>query len=182
MRISQVPMAKKYATAYLNIYEPTLTQDDMRALSAAFSFLKSHRNFMLLVCTLSADKGAMVRVFEKLVTYFSLPSSIQTLMQLLLKHKRICFLTAVLQDICCLYKMRHNIIEVEIQTADDLDPDAVKEFERFFEHLSGKKVESEIRVDRSLIAGVRLQSDFLLWDYSVASRLRALRHKLVIEG
>ena len=41
---------------------------------------------------------------------------------------------------------------------------------------------SKVILDESLIAGVRMQSDLFLWEYSIAARLRNLRQKLLIEG
>ena len=182
MIISQAPVSKKYAQAYLNVYGQELGREDIDRIFAAFCFFKKHHDFMHLVCVTSVNDGVMVLVFEKLINYFSLPKSLQKIMHLLVKHKRVCYLKDVLQDICCLYKMRNNIIELEIKTADTIDVHAVQAFEQFFAQQSGSKIESTVHLDRSLIAGVRLQSDFFLWEYSVASRLQSLKQKLVIEG
>lgn len=182
MIISGVPIAKKYAIAYLNVYENELTGDDVKAILAACTFFKLHHSFMHLLCVISFDKTKMIQVCQNLVHDFGLPKSFNMLMSLLLKHKHICYFKEVLQDIYCLYKLRKNILELEIKTADTLDVHAVQVLETFFAQKSGKKIESNVSVDRSLIAGVRLQSDFFLWEYSVASRLRSLRHKLIIEG
>jgi ATP synthase F1 delta subunit len=182
MIISGVPVAKKYATAYLNVYEDELTGADVHAMLVAYTFFKSHHEFMHLLCAVSIDKAETILVFTKLINDFALPKSLNMLMVLLVKHKRVCYLKEVLQDIYCLYKMRKNILELEIKTADSIDAHTAQAFQMFFAQESGKKIESKVSVDRSLIAGVRLQSEFFLWEYSVASRVRALRHKLVIEG
>lgn len=182
MILSQSPMAKKYAVAYLNVYQKDITKQDIQALQAVYVFFTKHRNFMQLLCTMSADKSVMLRVFEKLCEYFLLPLSMKNLMQMLLKHKRICFLKDIVQNICCLYNIRNNLLLLEIQTADTLDAESIQGFERFFAQESQKKVQSRVHINDTLIAGVRLQSDFFLWDYSIASRLRALKQKLAIEG
>lgn len=182
MIISAVPIAKKYATAYLNVYEEELTKKDIQALFSAYLFLKANHSFISLLCVVSFDKTKTAQIFHDFVGGFGLPKSLNLLISLLVKHKRICYLKEVLQDIYCLYKLRKNILDLEIKTADVIDADTVKAFEMFFAQESGKTVESNVIVDHSLIAGVRLQSDFFLWEYSVASRLRALRHKLIIEG
>lgn len=182
MIISGISIAKKYATAYLNIHENELTEIDIKAVFAACDFLKTHHNFMHLLCVISFDKEKMGQVCTKIIHDFGLPKSLSKLMLLLVKNKHIGCLKEVLQDIYCLYKMRKNLLELEIKTASHLDAHAVQAFETFFAQKSGKKIESKVSVDRSLIAGVRLQSDFFLWEYSIASRLRSLRHKLIIEG
>lgn len=182
MIISGVSIAKKYATAYLNIHENELTESDVKAIFAACTFFKAHHNFMHLLCVISFDKEKMVQVCKKMVHDLGLPTSLNRLMLLLVNHKHICYLKEVLQDIYCLYKLRKNVLELEIKTASHLDAYAAQAFETFFAQKSGKKIESKVSVDRSLIAGVRLQSDFFLWEYSIASRLRSLRHKLIIEG
>jgi ATP synthase F1 delta subunit len=182
MRISQTPIAKKYATAYLNVYQNALTKNDIDAIFAAFSFFKNNHNFMHLISIVNVEKGEMMKVFETLERYFLLPKSLYQLMALLVKHKRIYYVKDVFQDICALYKLRNNILELEIKTAHSIDAHAVQAFEAFFAQQSHFKVESNVHIDQSLIAGVRLQSDFFIWEYSIASKLKALKHKLVIEG
>lgn len=178
MIISQNPLAKKYATAYLNVHEDALTDPDIKAISAAYTFLKTHHTFIHLLCVISFDKKEMIRVCERLIHDFALPETMSFLMVLLVKHKHICYLKEILQDIYCLYKVRKNIVKLEIKTADHIDAQAVYAFEQFFAHESGKKIESIVSIDRSLIAGVRLQSEFFLWEYSVASQLRAFKTKM----
>lgn len=182
MRISQVPIAKKYAIAYLNVYQNTLNHKDVEAIFTAFSFFKKNHNFMHILSVVTIEKGEMATIFENLIEYFCLPGSLYKLMVLLVKQKRVGYLPDVFQDIYALYKLRNNIIELEIKTADTIDLHAAQTFETFFSQQSGYKIESKIAVDKDLIAGVRLQSDFFLWEYSIASRLKTLEQKLVVEG
>ncbi|MBI2353092.1 ATP synthase F1 subunit delta [Candidatus Dependentiae bacterium] len=179
MIISQFPIAKKYALAYLNKYQNDLLSEDMIAFNEVYLFFNQHHNFTQLLNIMNTDKKIMNKLFEKICHHFFLPESAKLLMELLVKHRRLNYLNDVIQDICCLYKIRKNIEMVSISSADELSAETVKELETFFERESQKKVETILSVDKALIAGVRLQSNFLLWDYSVAARLRELRQKLI---
>lgn len=182
MKISGVPIAKKYATAYLNVYENELVSKDINAFLAAYSFFRKHHSLIYFLCVISFDKIKMIEVSQILSHNFELPISFNKLLALLVNRKQICYLKEVLQDIYCLYKLRKNILELEVKIADNIDGHALQAFETFFAQESEKQIESKVSIDSSLIAGVRLQSDFFLWEYSVASRLRSLRQKLIIEG
>ena len=182
MRISQIPIAKKYAIAYLNVNENSLTEKDMKSIFIAYCFFKKNSDLMNLIYGISFEKEKIANVIDKLCKHFFLPKTFQILIKLLIKHKRIYYLKDVLQDICALYKLRKNILELEIKTANVIDVNEVKELENFFAKQSNFNIESKVIVDSSLIAGVRLQSDFFIWEYSIASKLKALKHNLVIEG
>lgn len=182
MIISQVSVAKKYALAYLRLYGQQLTKEDVNNLYRVFLFFKSNHESMHLVYIISMRPCEMGCIFEKLIDFFSLPESIKQVMALLAKHKKLYYLKDVLLDIYCLYKQQHNIVQLQITAAAPLDEQSIQAFEAFFAKQTGKNIESTTVVDTALLAGIRLQSDFFLWEYSVAQRLRTLRHTLGIEG
>lgn len=182
MIISQKLIAKKYAKAYLNKYQDIFTQDDLDRICKAAYFLKNHTNFMLLLCAVGVDKSETTEMLDKFCNHFEFTASLQKLVDVLKERKHISFLREVLQDICALYKKRKNILELKIITANELDDADVKKIKSFVESQTRKNVVSSVQIDESLIAGLRLQSDFYLWDYSIASRLRSLQHTLFVEG
>lgn len=182
MIISQSSSSKKYATAYLNLYQNDIHMTDIQNICRSVVFLKRNRNFMLLACAVGTKKEEKISIVDKLFVHFSLHDSFKKLVRLLIKNNQLCLLPVILQDVCCLYKTRKNILELEIQSAEQLDQQAAQEFEAFFAQRSNMDIVSHVKVDTSLIAGVRLQSSLFLWEYSVASQLRTLRHKLFVEG
>lgn len=183
MKYSQSIIAKQYAKAYLREYGSDLKLDDLANMKSAVGFFRRHHNFMSLVSLLCTTSMQLeFTIIEELFQHFLLPLSLKKLIPLLIDHKRLVLFAQVLQDICCLYFVSHNLQELTIFTATPLDDQATEQFENFFIKLSGKQIISSVVLDRSLIAGVRMQSDFFFWEYSIAARLRTLRQKLLIEG
>lgn len=182
MIISQETVAKKYAKAYLNVHEDHVTQDDLHNICNAASFLRSHSNFMLLLCAVGDDKGETAAMLEKFCKHFGFADSLYKLVDVLNKHKHLIYLLEVLQDICVLYKCRKKILELTVTTTTELSQQAVETIESFVASQTNEHVVTTVQIDKDLIAGIRLQSNFYLWDYSIASRLKVLQHKLSVEG
>ena len=100
----------------------------------------------------------------------------------MIRHKKANYLLKILQDICTLYKKRNNVLELTIKTAQTLESENVTKLTTFFEKQSGMHVEARMQEEKSLIAGVRLQSALFLWECSIDQKLRLLQQKLLIEG
>lgn len=179
MVYSQSLVAKQYAKAYLIEYGDILTSTDIDNMKSAIYFFRRHHNFMSLVSLMTKLHEKKHVMIDEIFSHFSLHDSLQKLVKVLLRHKRLLYFAQVLQDICCLFEIRSGSLEVTIQTATSLTESEIKKFETFFAKLSGKRIISHVRIDPSLIAGVRMQSEIFLWEYSIAARLRQLRHKMI---
>ena len=182
MAISQSLSSKKYATAYLNVFHDNLTIDTITNISHAAQFLKNHAVIMVVICAVGGNKKDQIEMLEKVFEYFKVTIPFERLVDVLLKRNDLCLLPTVLLDICHLYKERNNLLDMTIKSAQSLDEQEIEKFEAFFAKHAQKKLLVKTEVDESLLAGVRLQSEVFLWEYSIASRLRSLRQKFVIEG
>ena len=182
MKYSQSPIAKQYAKAYMAEYGSTLKISEIESFKTVIHFFKKYHNFMSLVSLLVESNKSENVVLDELFDHFSLPQNLKKLIDVLIVHKRLTLFAQVLQDICCLYFHANNILELTIVTATPLENHELEKFEIFFRKLSGKATLSNVIHDPSLIAGIRMQSDLFLWEYSIAARLRSLRQKMLIEG
>jgi len=176
MKYSQSISAKQYAKAYLLEFKNHLTLDDIENMKAMIRFCRHQHNFMSLV---SVTKNKQQVLINDIFQHFSLHKTLRNLVDLLIKNKRLTLFAQILQDICCLYLITKNIVEVTIFTAAPLDEKEEQTFKDLFIKLSNKQIVSNVEIDKTLIAGVRMQSDFLLWEYSIAARIRALSQKLL---
>jgi F0F1-type ATP synthase delta subunit len=182
MRYSQSFVAKQYSKAYFAEFGTQLKIEDIEHIKSAIRFFRRHHNFMSLVNLLHDSNKSSNVIIEELFDHFLLPITLKKLIEVLIFHKRLVFFSQVLQDICCLYFLKNNILEVTITTATELEDHEREQFEKFFIKLSGKSIKSNVVLDQSLIAGIRMQSDLFLWQYSIAHRLQNLRQKMLIEG
>ena len=182
MRYSQSLVAKQYAKAYIREYIQELSLADIENMKSAVSFFRRHHNFMSLISVIAKMQDKKQDLIDEIFSHFSLHQTLKKLVEVLIRHKRLLYFAQVLQDICCLYGTFHGILEVTIQSATPLTESEILKFETFFQKLSGRRIVSSMQINESLIAGVRMQSELFLWEYSVAARLRKLSQKLLIEG
>jgi ATP synthase F1 delta subunit len=181
MRYTLLPLSKKYAQAYLQEYQDSLTLEQVQSFKPVIQFCRDHNNFLSVISVLVGKQPGFEELLEEMRIYFSLPMSIQKLMKLLIKRKKINIFAQILQDIYCLYMLHNNTHELTITTAETLEEDQKKRFEDFFKKLSGKKIISTAMIDESLIAGIRMQTDHFLWEYSIKSRMAQISRKMLDE-
>lgn len=181
MRYTLSAVSKKYAQAYLQEYQDSLTLQEVQNFKPVVQFFRQHHNFLSVISVLVGKQPGFEALLDEMRIYFSLPNSIQKLTKLLIEHKKINIFAQIVQDIYCLYMLNNDIHELTITTAEPLAEDQKKRFEEFFKKLSGKKIISTAIIDESLIAGIRMQSDHFLWEYSIKSRIAKISRKMLDE-
>jgi F0F1-type ATP synthase delta subunit len=82
----------------------------------------------------------------------------------------------ILEKIYELFCERNNLVLFKITSTAELTKDELGGLERFLHTKSGKQVRCTCTIDRRLIAGIRVQSGSLLWEYSVDQKLRDAQH------
>lgn len=178
--LSQSDLAKKYAQAYLNLFSDQYTFQDICNLWRVAQFLSEHHSLLFYVSLPMIEQYDKQRFIDLFFEKFHLFDSLKNLCYLLLKNKHIFLLIDVLQQIYLLYKQKYNICELKIKSSSDLTDAAIHDIKQFFITLSGlSNVVVRYSIDQSLIAGIRLQSETYLWDYSIAQQLNKLKQELI---
>lgn len=180
MSFSQSELSKKYATAYLQIHEKNYTYDDMHTMWRAAQFLSEHHNLLFYLSLSLVDKESKQRFVTIFIEKFHLKDSLKSLFTLLIKHKNIFLAAYILQDMYGLYKKRNNISNLQITAASELSSEDIKFLKDFFAKKSGSLLVVQHYVDPSLVAGVRLQTETLLWEHSIAKQLRKLKQDVLV--
>ena len=176
---SQSDLSKKYAKAYLNIFEKQHDLQDFHSMWRAAQFLSEHHNLLFYLSLSMVDDESKKRFIDLFFEKFNLFDSLKKLFYLLLKNKNIFITADVLRDIYNLYKKRNNLADLQVISSVELSSSELNEIKQFFENLSNKEVVVRQHVNPSLIAGIRLQTNTLLWEHSIAKQLRELKQKLV---
>jgi len=182
MRQSQSLIAKKFAKAYLLEFGDQLSVKDIDNIKLAILFFRKNHNFISLVSVVVTTYKKNQILINEIISHFSLHETLKKLVTVLVRHKSLVYFSQVLQDVCCMYQSKKGILEVDIYSATELTNDEKIKLEIFFANLSGKEIIGRVIIDESLIAGVRMQSELFMWEYSIAARLRKLRQKMFIEG
>jgi len=177
--LSQSDLSKKYAHAYLNCFGDKHSFQDFCSMWRASQFLLEHHS---LLCYLSLSvicEDEKKRFVDLLIEKFHLFDSLQKLFYLLLKNKHTHLSADILRDIYGLYKIKNKIADLHVSSSVDLSEDKLQEIKTFFQKLSGQQVMIRHSVNPALIAGVRLQTETLLWEYSIAKQVRKIKQELI---
>jgi F-type H+-transporting ATPase subunit delta len=168
-------VAKKYAQAFMTVFPKSCTFNDIKKIELAYNFLQTHKRTLFFLQLPQFDEERKKSMVADLIDYFSLPHDFAAIILLLIKHNRSFYIPDVLRWITQLYKDQIQNIEFSIKSAHDLTDKQVESIKLFLEHLVTKKIIGIPSVDTSLIAGLRLQSNDYLWEYSIRKQIKALQ-------
>jgi F0F1-type ATP synthase delta subunit len=111
MNGSENLLAKKYATAFLNLYLDTISLDDYYTLKTAADFFKENYKFFFLLSTPTISISEKQNCLDSLVKQLSIPHSLTKLIELVLKHQRLFLLPAIFKQLVLGYAQRKKIAQ-----------------------------------------------------------------------
>ena len=170
MNIQESILSRKYATAFLNLFIDKLSLADYNTIVRTAAFLQEEPR---LVSYFKLPRVDVVKkkVITVLFKEFKLPSILKKLTDLLMRDQRLFLLGQVLKSMEQLYRQRKEIMAFEVSSSYKLTEKQLETITDLLVTKTGKRIEYEYEVDNALIAGIRLQSDTLLWEYSIARQL-----------
>ncbi|MBP6870060.1 ATP synthase F1 subunit delta [Candidatus Babeliales bacterium] len=177
--LSQSDVAKKYAHAYLNVFADQHSFEEFCSMWRAAQFLSEHHSLLFYLSLPMIQEVDKKRFIDLFFEKFHLFDSLKQLFYLLLKNKHIFLAGDTLRDIYSLYKIKHNISDLHVTASSDLSEEKIEEIKNFFTKLSGQQVVVRYSVNQALIAGIRLQTESFLWEYSIAQQLRKIKQELI---
>ena len=170
MKIRNV--AHTYAKAFLNVFGASLTQEMIHNISQAAQFLYEHRRALFLLKVPIIPESVKKRGVKELTDRFDLPASIEQLFDLLLKRKRASLFAAVCQEIVREYNKRHHHETVVVASSCPLTEQQKKKIMRFANAQFPGTKKYIFKIDTTLIAGIKIMSDTLMWESSIDNYLR----------
>lgn len=172
-------LAGKYAQAFLNVEGDQLTPAVFKALQEFEHMLSQHQSalFFLSVPSITDERKTQIVIHQ--ASSPALKKMLIPLIQLLIEHKRGYYLSAVVRKIIQLYWERHGIMLFTITSAHELESKQVKQLEAFLARKTSHTIEYNVKLDKNLIAGIRMQSSTYLWEYSVRKQLAAINYLMI---
>lgn len=167
-------VAKKYAQAFLNIAGDSFTRDDFKKVCVLERFLRQHRAELFFLRSPIKNDHAKENFLEHLMTPFSARAQLLLLVQVLMQHRRLFLLPTVARFLCQLYAERHAIAYFFIESSHELSADDCAVLEDFLARMTHETILYEYVKEPRLIAGIRLRSDRLLWEYSIHKQLKLI--------
>jgi len=172
-------LARRYAHAFLSLWNTSYSAENIMALKHALDYFNTHRPLcsLLKVPLITPDKKQEA-LSDLLIHQFQLPSLFNELIALLVQHKRAFLLPAVLHALYHLYQERAGVMMVTIASSFPLNEMQKSRLQAYMERVIGLQLLYTYTIDSQSIAGIRVYSDTILWEYSIAKQLRALQYSM----
>lgn len=178
MIIDRRILSRKYARAFLNIFKKDITLEFIQKVSKLSEFLNSHKQSEVYLRMSMISQKKKKEVLLKIFSEFDLEhSALEKLLDVLLIKNRVQFISTILNQIVVKYNKQNNIVEAQFRYSHELDDITKKTISDFFQQKLGLHIIYKYILDKSLIAGVRLNTDDNLWEYSIRQQLEPLRRR-----
>jgi ATP synthase F1 delta subunit len=168
-------LAKKYAVAFINIFSDQVTEQLCTKIVAVRNLLRERHELLYIVSLPQVSDDTKKRALQLI-----LPEELfKTLIMLIIKHKRILLLPEILDQIIMEYRKKNNIEHFIITSSHQLPLESLDVLVQFLAVHTHHVVTYDHIIDTSLIAGIRMQSDIHLWEYSIQKQLQHIRGMLI---
>jgi len=162
---------------YSVVEDKSKTLDFLYKLEDAF---KKSKEFRLAVSHPYINKDDKFKTIESVLN-MKLGGKIKKFLNLLFKHNQI----EKIEDIYKRFKQIHmkscKIQPVRISTCKEIPESLLEELRTILENKTGKEIIPEVIVDKSLIAGIKVQIDDDVYDGSIKKVLEGFRDKVFQE-
>lgn len=182
MDIRLTILARRYAQAFLNLFMDQLSMREYQKLQAMSEFIQSHRQTTFFLGLQSIPSHDKEKLLLDLIQKYNLPASLNNLVTTLIHHDRAGLLGKILDQICELYRKKNRILSFNIESSSILEPDQLDFIHKFLAYNTNSTIVSTAKINKELIAGLRLQSDTYLWEYSIRKQINELKRKAAIRG
>lgn len=178
MTIKNSVIAKKYAVAYLNLSIEKLNKQDLLNIRRAYLFLLNHNHAFFLLTLPNISLSAKTNLIDVFLRKFDLSFDLKDLFLLLIQHNRTSMLKDVLKSIIDVYQARKNIMIFDISSSNNLDLQEISVISDFLYKNTKNEILPIYKIDKSLIAGIKLQSGSFLWECSIKKQLAGTKKLL----
>lgn len=172
-------LAKKYAIAFLNIFSQKMKISDCDQCESAAEFLQKNNDFFFLLQAPFISKKKQLEVLQKIRDRYNLPSVFEKITNLLRSDNRLFLLPEVLQAIAQEYRKRNDYVIFTITSSHELSEHDRSVIIAYLQATTEKKIIPQYAQDTKLIAGVRIQSSTLLWEYSIQKQLQTIKKSFI---
>lgn len=180
--MKQSSLAARYARALAEVVKDRRalesSADELESFSAAFRESRELRDFLLNPAfPMSRKQKGLSEVSRRC----GVTGPQEKLLQILLAKGRMKLLPEVAQEFRKIEEEALNRVTVELTTARPLDAKLEKGVIASLERFTGKKVRLTRNVDPEVLGGARARIGSVVYDGTVASRLRRLKQQLIGE-
>lgn len=152
--------------------------DALVQLRTAESLISDSKELHLALLSPAVNNSRKAAVISRLADDLGLHRLIRNFLVVVVKHRRIYELSAILQSFELIVDERSGWIPADITSARELTSEQRQEIERTLGTKFGKFIRAHYKVDPALIGGVRAHIASREYDASLRGRLESMRQRL----
>lgn len=142
------------------------------------NMLKQNKNLAAILYHPEIDKVDKLKLLEDICEKAEFCEDFFSLLKLLLNKNRLKILHGVFLKYRDLYEMRKSRLQVSVRTAAPLNKNQLNRLETMLGNKLKKNIFIIDSVDPSLMGGLNLKIDSLIYNLSLADRLQFFKEKL----
>ena len=166
---------RKYACAFLNVYMNVFDHKCYNSLLLLSDFFKKNRVLSVYLNMPVLPDDAKQDVLNKVFESLGVCKTIKLLVRILLSHGKMEILPRTITHIIRAYRKRKNMFIFSVFTSHQLLAEEEKKIIHFLERATRGIIDAHFSIDPTLLCGVRLYGEFLLWECSLAQMLRKVK-------
>lgn len=173
--------AAKYASALADIcLEQGVSEEVGDELSVFISVLESHEELHQTLFSPALPLDVKQNIVRETAVKAKFHKSTLNFLLVLLERNRIGLLSQILEAYRLLLDERAGIARVNVLSAEPLGVEVRNRLEKAMRRVTGKQVKLEYQIDKSLIAGLKVQVGSTVIDGTVQIELEQLRRQLEV--
>jgi ATP synthase F1 delta subunit len=180
MIVLESKLAKKYATAFLNVYGERCTPEYFENIKKLLKFIQTNNVFQAILNLPSLTIKNRKEIVDFVSNKLNLQEPIKKLVMVLLKKKRIDLLGEVLKKILLIQSDKEKKHHFEVTTSHEINEKEKTSIKKFIQNLIKTNVTASFKTDKSLIVGIKIEGNKYLWERSLSKKLRDIEQKILL--
>jgi F-type H+-transporting ATPase subunit delta len=174
-------LARRYAEGLLQVIrENGRFLETARELESFAHLIESDTRVRDIMQNPAYDATARLSLLDGLRSKMGLSDSTYGFLRLVIQKKRAGLIGEMTAAYGESYREELGIQKTEVTVAQEIGPEMRDRISQAVQKITGKKPELEIRIDPSLIGGVRVRMGNTVLDASVKTKLEELRESLTV--
>ncbi len=172
-------IAEHYADALAEVAVAQENPDKVRREFSGFlALLGESEQLAILLASPAVSRANKHAVAQALVERMGASRTLRNFLFVVIDQRRVALLPEIYRAFEAQLDEREGIARANVTSAHPLDEDEKKQLGKALERLSGRRVETEYRLDPALIAGAIVRVGSTIYDGSVRTQLERLRMRL----
>ena len=164
-------LACRYAQAYNRVLGDALSLELAERLPLIADVIETQRSLLIYAGLKDTTKESKQKISELFTVAGAQEKLFDPLIDLVAEHRRLTLLPRILRMMYAYYLEVQGIMHFTIESAVTLTDEERDEFVQFLKKKTDKEIRYTLTINPALIAGIKMYSDTLGYEYSVQQRL-----------